>query len=361
MSGMLYTLTQRLLPWIGASPMQIPNVYLFSSKELLRMAASAAGGTLGWESGFYKGYGQFRGIYLSIVDPFMGEVARELTHEYVHFLVGEAAPGVDIPAWVNEGLATYLEFHSGVEFGTGLPAQREMFGSADMVKERLDAGTLIPLSRLVSQKEWNSQTDERLVGLQYSEAYMAVRYLLERFGQRAVGLLLQELKAEQTFEAAFQRVTGITLAQFEQDWLAWLRTWRDDVREQIRRYVSQVDALFTDINAIDDDRKKFIDTCGRCPYSQRIGPQTQFVERASSVESRARALSAPGLVEEFHSQLLAFVASYKRLLQKELDAYRLQNNTMIDEASAMIPEVNGRWDRVWRALYDIKFNWRLKE
>mgnify|MGYP001577593864 CR=1 FL=1 len=190
LSGILYFINESLKSWLGQSYVQIPNLYLFSNRELFNKAITSAGMTTnGLESGMFIS-GKYRGIYI-IIDSLKSEMIKTLIHEYTHLIIDEALPRIDVPAWLNEGFATYTELHIGPEFGTGLQAQREVFRRADKVNSRLSNNALFTLSQLSSQKDWNAQTNEGLSSLQYSQAYMAVRYMLERFGNQSVAAYTQ--------------------------------------------------------------------------------------------------------------------------------------------------------------------------
>lgn len=361
LSGFLPPLTDKVRPWLNLASVQIPNVYLFSSGALLRQASTAGGvpevGPLA--AGFYRATGRYRGVYAT-VDTFNSETVKTVIHEYVHLLVRETAPTADIPAWLNEGLATYLENHLAPDFGAGLLAQREIFRRTDGAKSRLAANTLIPLVRLVSQQEWNGQTDPELASLQYSEAYMAIRYITERFGNQSVGLILRELERSKSFEAAFLAVTRTSLSAFEQDWTGWLRQWQDPAQEQIRQYVVQVQGILGDVDAISADRAAFLKSpAGSGTFSQGVPTQTQLANRATQLAARVATLTPPGPLRAFHADLGVFLSTYQKWLQTELNASTNADNSLISQANKLIPEVDGRENLLKGQLNSIRFNYGL--
>jgi hypothetical protein len=310
-------------------------------------------------AGFYRPSGRYRGVYAT-VNNFNSETIKTVIHEYVHLLIEETAPTADIPAWLNEGLATYLENHLAADFGAGLSAQREVFSKADTVKSRLAANSLIPLTRLVSQRDWNAQTDRELSNLQYAEAYMAVRYLTERFGNQSVGLILRELERSKSFEAAFSAVTGTTPSAFEQDWIGWLRQWQDPLREQIRQHVVQAQGILVDVDAISADRAAFIRSpAGSGSFSQRVPTQTQLVNRATQAAARGTALTPPSPLRAFHADLLVFLSTYQKWLQTELNASVNADNSLIAQANNLLPEVNGREFLLNEQVNSARFNYGL--
>ncbi|MBF8265159.1 MAG: hypothetical protein HW384_1023 [Dehalococcoidia bacterium] len=358
LSGTLYFINESLKPWLGQSYVQIPNLYLLFNRELFNKALISAGKMPnGFEAGTFVP-GKYRGIYI-IADSLKSEMMKILIHEYTHLIIDEIAPNTEIPAWLNEGVATYLELHVGPEFGAGLRAQRDVFSRADDVYVNLVRNSVFTFSQLKSQKDWNTQTNKERLNLQYSQAYMAVRYMLERFGNQSVALILSEMKNGQSFDTAFQKITGVSIATFEQDWLNWQRSWKDSNRELVRQYVGQVETITQGISALNSDRANFLRVSGSMSFSSRIPTQTQFVSRAVVLESKAIALTPPPMLKDFHGELSTFVSVYKRWLQIALDAFKQESNTLIDQSNAMIPEVNGRENRLRTQLYDVKFDWGL--
>ncbi len=361
LGGYIPLLTEKIKPWLGLTSVQIPNLYLFSSQELFTRAMSATGATnvSPFVGGIYRPSGRFRGVYV-IANAFNAETTMTLTHEYVHLLVQETASRATVPAWLNEGLAKYLESHLTLDFGSGLRPRREIYESADLVKSRNASNTLIPLGKLVSQRDWNAQPDRALATLQYAEAYMAVRYLTERFGNASVGLIIGELAKDQSFEAAFTTVSGITLAEFEQDWLKWLAQWQDLTREQVRNYLVKVEEILKDTDAISTDRSAFLNSpAGSGPFALRVPAQTEFANRAAALEGRGAALTPPTPLRELNSDLTSFLSTYKKWLQLEVDASRTSSNALVSQANAMIPEIDGRRALLRSRSGSLSFNYQL--
>ena len=308
MSALVAILSDRLRPWLDTTSLQIPNVYLFSDSDMLRSALLATGGSvLGWEGGIYRRSGPYRGVYVTL-HSFKGDTIQLLLHEYVHLVVAELGAGPAVPAWLNEGLASYLDIELGQRLGAPLSSRREAFLDADEAKAALRDDSLLSLNDLVSQREWNGQRED-LVSLQYSQAYMAVRYLLERFGAASAGLILTELKTGQSFESAFQRVTGSAVSEFEAAWLAWLANWHDGTREEIRTYLAAADGLLDRIRDISEDRGSWL-AANPGSFASRVLVQSGFVERATSIENEGKLLLAPFPVTGAHLEMVDFMSFY---------------------------------------------------
>ena len=358
LSGTLYFINETLKPYLGQSYIKIPDLYLFSNRDSFNKAMTSAGRTIiGFEAGVFFS-GKNRGIYI-MADPIKSEILKTLIHEYTHLVIDELLPGIEIPGWLNEGLATYLELHIGPEFGAGLMAQREVFGRADEVYVNLVRNSVFTLAQLRSQKDWTNQSSKNLIYLQYSQAYMAVRYMMERFGNQSVALIFNEMKNGQSFDTAFQKTTGISVASFEQGWLGWQRNWKDSNREAVRQYSGEVENIIQSVTDLINDRRNFVHISASMPFSARIPADTQFVNRAITLESKTLAFTPPPLLKDFQGELTTFMTLYKKWFQIELDASKQESNALVDQANTMIPEVFGRLDSLKNQLYDVKFDWGL--
>ena len=115
-------------------------------------------------------------------DDFLTELQRTLTHEYLHLAMDELAREQPLPAWLTEGLARFYEYEIGLVAVRPEATTKRAFNSADQAKAATVSGALIPLASLESRTDWNSQTDEDRINLQYAESYMAVRFMIDTYG-----------------------------------------------------------------------------------------------------------------------------------------------------------------------------------
>lgn len=363
LSGLIVPLTEELKPWTGLSSTQLPSVYLFANDDLFRQALRATGSASvnPFVSGIYRSSGKYRGIYVTL-DEFSAPTIQIAVHEYVHLLVDESAPTTaDLPAWLNEGLATYLENHVSPKFGAGTSAQREAYSRAAEAKAAQAGGGLIPLSRLVSQQDWNNQADGQLLRLQYSQAYMAVRYLTERFGDGAAALIIKDIERSRSFEASFRSVTGLGTVEFERDWIAWLKAWKDPEQEAARQYIAQTELVLAGVDRLSSDRAAFLNSAaGSGPLSQRVASQSQLVSRSTQLVSQGAAIAPPDQLRDAHGELLLLLNAVRAWLQRELDGYTSSSNSLLNQANAMIPEINAREFMVRRQVNSASFNYGLE-
>ena len=179
---------------LGVQSGAIPNIYLAGNSQLFAQIAQATGTDVGLEQGYYRPGGIHPGIYMR-ADDLLTELQRTLTHEYVHLAMEELAREQPLPAWLTEGLAGFYEYEIGLVAERPNATKLRVFNSADRAKAAAVSGGLIPLPSLESQTSWNSQTVEDRVSLQYSEAYMAVRFLIETYGAGAAADVVRDIGA----------------------------------------------------------------------------------------------------------------------------------------------------------------------
>ena len=226
---------------LGLSTGQIPDLYLVWGRENLAKTEAALGLEIGFEAGFFWSGSTHPGIY-GRVDFFRSDVLKLITHEYVHLLLDEEYGDRDIPAWLNEGLAEYFEYELALDDTRSDRSRRSMYDSADLASANAQAGTLFTLRSLESRRDWNARSDDE-VQLQYAQAHMAVRYMVETYGVRKVTDVIGRLSQVTNLERAIQQATGISYAVLEQRIVEYLRTWQDPDREAVRQYA----ATLTDV------------------------------------------------------------------------------------------------------------------
>jgi hypothetical protein len=129
-------------------------------------------------------------------------VARhELTHKLLHQIAGSDAR---IPAWFNEGNARLEEF---TVTGSAWWANLNHFTTASA--GALSPSSLIPLTDLVSLRTWQARLAPQ-DWFQYYEAAEAARFVRQDVGVAGTVVILDLMRQGQTFDAAFQAVTGKT-------------------------------------------------------------------------------------------------------------------------------------------------------
>lgn len=130
----------------------------------------------------------------------VGSVAE---HELVHLLLFEgAAPHAHrLPRWFHEGTAMLL-------------AREWRFGDRWNLFSAAMGARLLPLSAI----DRNFPRDTNGAHAAYAEAFSFVRYLVREHGQPVLSGMLKGVREGATLEAAYQSLTGSTLAAAERRW-----------------------------------------------------------------------------------------------------------------------------------------------
>jgi len=135
-----------------------------------------------------------------------GDVRETLAHELCHVVVGLATdnPYIEIPRWLDEGLAMYAEGE--------LPRSN---------RTALDAA--IARDELISLRSLTSYTgDPEEVNLFYGQAYSVVAFILDEYGDEAMRDLLAVFSEGRRQDDALQEVLGFGLDELEARWRASL-------------------------------------------------------------------------------------------------------------------------------------------
>lgn len=130
-----------------------------------------------------------------------GDPARVLRHEWAHLALHDHVGAVRIPRWFDEG---YAEWATGGWDASEAWRLRVAFAVGNVPS--LDSLTL------------RFPGDATSARLAYLLSATAVDYLVEASGIRGLRILLDGIRETESFERAFRRTYGATVAQFEEDW-----------------------------------------------------------------------------------------------------------------------------------------------
>ncbi len=126
-----------------------------------------------------------------------------LRHELGHILNEVAGQGTlaKLPAWLDEGAAVLAQASPGDYDGAFRLAVR--------------GDRLIPFSEMVVPTG-----NPQLVGVFYGQAYHMVKFLVEREGPERFAELMRTIRSNVRYDQAIERVYGLTMAQFEDEFRA---------------------------------------------------------------------------------------------------------------------------------------------
>jgi tetratricopeptide (TPR) repeat protein len=176
-------------------PQEPITVILYTNQQFQDVTRTAS-----WASGIYDG---------KIRVPIGGAaqnpdlLRKVLFHEYTHAVVHGLSRGVNVPTWLNEGLAVYFE-------SDGRSTREES------LHRQIRSGTpLIPLSGLHGSFMGLSDAQASLA---YAESYAAVRTLMDRYGPYPIRQVLEDLGHPKEFAAAFSDQFMTPYETFQSDW-----------------------------------------------------------------------------------------------------------------------------------------------
>ncbi|MBN2240491.1 MAG: peptidase MA domain-containing protein [Dehalococcoidales bacterium] len=158
-----------------------------------------------WTGGVaYPSYGCIAiGIQASELAWGMRTVVHELTHLVIHRITDN--PYLDLPTWLDEGLAMYMEG----------PLQ-DTFNH--YIYKAIDENALISVRSLASP--FSAYAD--LSYLSYAESYYLVEYLITEYGNRKMLELLMALSNGTEYDTALEQVYGFDMDGLNTEWLDYM-------------------------------------------------------------------------------------------------------------------------------------------
>jgi hypothetical protein len=122
-------------------------------------------------------------------------LAAVIHHEFTHAVIHREVSG-HVPAWLDEGTAQYEERWAR--------------------QPKADGFTPVPLSTL-DATFINMDPDKAKNA--YAESLSAVQYYVDRFGMYSLSNLIKNLGEGRGVSDAMKKAAGVSLSEFEQDWL----------------------------------------------------------------------------------------------------------------------------------------------
>lgn len=192
---------------LGLAPAQA-QILLFSNKESYAVALEATGIPLE-EIPYYStksgGVTIGRDIWIPLYAwPDSSGLAYTLTHELTHVSLEEN--GLNLPEWLNEGLAWYIGWDAQEEMNPALIVEYKNYYFREL-QEAVLKGQLLPLAiaeQDILKAPYNVEWQD----------YLAVEGLLSRYGLSTVSLFLQQSKRVGVKDS-FQKYFGISLGAYE--------------------------------------------------------------------------------------------------------------------------------------------------
>jgi hypothetical protein len=135
-------------------------------------------------------------------------LVRVLHHELVHAAFDAEAPRLDLPAWMNEGIAEWFEAR-----GLG---KRKLSGVERSALERVaNQGSLFTLVELGTRSFGGFSPDA--AGLAYLQSYGFIDYLVQTHGERGLVRFWSAVVRSQSLERGARRAYREDLSDLERD------------------------------------------------------------------------------------------------------------------------------------------------
>ena len=147
---------------------------------------------------------------MSRLDQPSADLYATLKHEYAHLVLHQAIDHRRLPRWLDEGTAQWVS--DGLS--EYLPALQRA-----LLPQAAAAGRLFDLGDLAE----TFPHDDQGLQLAYEQSRSFVNYLVRRFGDDALRLLLQSLAAGASPGQAFEEALGVRLSAVEAEWRHGLR------------------------------------------------------------------------------------------------------------------------------------------
>ena len=342
----------------GVQSLRIPDIYLAGNQNLFSELAAATGTSVGFEDGFYRSSGTRPGIYIR-TDTFRTDLQALLTHEYVHLTLNEIASGHSLPPWLNEGLAEYLEFDLGLMGERPNATRFRLYRTADLVRQAALDDALLKLPDLESQETWNSQKDDDLISLQYAEAFMAISYLTETFGDKGAVGIVKSMGRGFNLPLAIEEAIQLGYPEFQTGFYRWLETWQNPEREAVRAYLETLDEILETDAKISSRRTEELNS--ELPLFQRVPAKEELLADAHALMDRLGQTPVPSNASSLNSEASSYLVTLVRWLALELEFTRTGVDARRIEANQMIPEIQGRAGLVRRGITDLKVVYNLND
>ncbi|NLM17845.1 MAG: hypothetical protein GX221_09030 [Candidatus Riflebacteria bacterium] len=135
-----------------------------------------------------------------------------LAHEFTHAIIHMKTKG-NIPTWLNEGIAQYQEFNT--QYGSLETIRPDHEGIMKNMIESESAPDLMRADRMFRSPNAN----EARKG--YVAAYLAVRYIVDTYGERTVSDICDALGKGMNISDALDDTIGSDLETFNDDYKRW--------------------------------------------------------------------------------------------------------------------------------------------
>lgn len=193
------------------------SVVVFKSDASFRdfKPANHEGKLTDWTTGFFQAGEDINYIAFSIKSD-RAKTFRTIFHEYTHFLIDNQIGRMNVPPWLNEGLAEYYEMlHFGIDEKITLGATN------DEHLRLLRQNKLIPLETFFNTEYFTLHLQSREIAVRfYAQAWALIHFLKHGngdLGNRQFDNFLNQIQNGKSWKAAFQEEFRLEFAQIERE------------------------------------------------------------------------------------------------------------------------------------------------
>ncbi len=342
---------------VGIRGSDTPDVYLVGNQTQFEHTSQSTGIDPGWEAGYFKRRGVKPGIYMKTSER-ATDVRNTAAHEYVHLLMDGFTSGRRLPPWLGEGIARYYQYEVGLQSVRPGATMARMYFVADRARTAATEDNLFPLRRLESRRTWNNRTDDAEVKLQYAQSYMLVRYLVETYGEQSPIEIAAQIRDRATIKNAVETAIGISYAQLEEDFIAWLKEWEDPARTEARPYMTLLQEVIDSVDELRERRENLWEALS-AGYDRATAVEgyTALVAESERILDLLEGRSPSAGDDNLLSVAMSAISIRRDWYQVALEARRSRGS--IAPANAMIPEVAAQDSAFRRGVYDLRARFNL--
>ncbi len=224
-----------------------------------------------------------------------------LAHEYIHLVVSQASHN-EVPIWLHEGLAKFLESRWRGPGGLGLnPSALALLG------KRVKANSLVPFEKMSPSIAMLPNAED--AALAFAEVFYAIHYVHETKGTAGFRTIIQELRNGQTDRKAVEAAVGMPFGLFEKAWLAHIK------KQPFPKELLPREEVVLKEHAKEDDKE-----------DPKKGREISFGDFMEVQELPARKLAHLGELLRERNRVKAAAAEYAKAYQIVGDKYESVSN-----------------------------------
>ncbi len=188
----------RLQKDVGATVTKPVKIFIYAGSQALQGATIFP---TEWTGGI--AFTEYSIIAIGITPANLNWGVRAMAHELTHLIIHQMVynPYNQLPTWLDEGIAVFNEGSPDSAFVT-------------MVKRAQSSSQLISLQSLSSP--FSAFGD--VASLSYAQSYSVVNYLITTYGQSKMLELLNVFRQGSSYNAAFEKVYGLSMDQLNDEW-----------------------------------------------------------------------------------------------------------------------------------------------